>query len=284
METHCILAKQIGENKFNAIYCHWGALWGSEAHIRERQKILTQYYNNDEKVDELLNLGELLCLDKDIEKCGTIRGKHPATTTFEEMLFLSSYYHCSSIYLFTKGEWGFYNKTQALFVKVNSILSRSINKEILGTYTQKYMLTEEKKIYDNCPNIVMYRIQALKDFTTTSGRQVHAGDLGGFIESEKNLSQQGNCWVFDNAIVFADGYVYENAEIRDNAKIIGGEVYGNAQVYENAQVCGRVFGKAKVHGNADVLNTGKVCGFSEVCGDEIIKYEKFTYELPKESK
>lgn len=45
-----------------------------------------------------------------------------------------------------------------------------------------------------------YRIRALKDFETLLGT-VHAGDLGGYIASEDNLSQEGACWVFDDAIV-----------------------------------------------------------------------------------
>ena len=36
----------------------------------------------------------------------------------------------------------------------------------------------------------LYRIQALMDF-----RDVKTGDLGGWVESEYNLSQKGLCWV-----------------------------------------------------------------------------------------
>ena len=35
----------------------------------------------------------------------------------------------------------------------------------------------------------LYRIRALKDLDDN----VHKGDLGGYIQSEKNLSQKGNC-------------------------------------------------------------------------------------------
>ena len=37
----------------------------------------------------------------------------------------------------------------------------------------------------------LYRIKALKDFNN-----VKEGELGGYIESEQNLSQEGNAWVY----------------------------------------------------------------------------------------
>lgn len=56
----------------------------------------------------------------------------------------------------------------------------------------------------------LYRIHALKDFN-----DVKAGDLGGYIETEGNLSQDDNCWIYSNAQVF------DSVKIRDNARISG---------------------------------------------------------------
>ena len=64
----------------------------------------------------------------------------------------------------------------------------------------KYTLTEETK---QVGSKTLYRIKALKDFGS-----VKEGDLGGFIESEKNLSQEGDCRVGGNAWV--DGYAQVN--------------------------------------------------------------------------
>ena len=64
----------------------------------------------------------------------------------------------------------------------------------------------------------LYRIQAVKDFG-----EVKKGDLGGWIESEKNLSQDDDSWVggetmvFDNAIVTDFGFVNGCAEICGDA-------------------------------------------------------------------
>ncbi len=60
----------------------------------------------------------------------------------------------------------------------------------------------------------LYRIRALKDFGT-----VKAGDLGGFIESENNLSQDGLCWVADNAKVFGDARIFADAVVEDDAQV-----------------------------------------------------------------
>ena len=41
-------------------------------------------------------------------------------------------------------------------------------------------------------NLILHRIKALKDFGC-----VKAGEFGGWIETEENLSQDGTSWVFD---------------------------------------------------------------------------------------
>ena len=54
--------------------------------------------------------------------------------------------------------------------------------------SNKYKMIEETIVVGGH---VLHRIQALKTF----GCFVHEGDLGGFIETEENLPQEGNCWV-----------------------------------------------------------------------------------------
>ena len=57
----------------------------------------------------------------------------------------------------------------------------------------------------------LHRIRALRDMR----EDVHAGDLGGFVQSEENLSQEGQCWIAGNAIVAEEAYVYGEMCIRD---------------------------------------------------------------------
>lgn len=66
-----------------------------------------------------------------------------------------------------------------------------------------------------------YRIEAIKDFN-----DVKKGDIGGYVENEDNLSQYGDCWIYD------DARVYGNAKVCDNAKI-----YGRAKIHGNAIIC-----------------------------------------------
>ena len=100
---------------------------------------------------------------------------------------------------------------------------------------KKYELTSETKIVFGH---ILYRIKALSSFGCVS-----AGDLGGFLESEKNLSQNGDAWVYGNAEVYGDAWVYGNAR-----------VYGNAEVYGDAWV----YGDARVYGNAEVSEIGAI--------------------------
>jgi len=124
----------------------------------------------------------------------------------------------------------------------------------------KYKLTDEKIKYNGR---MLYRIQALKDFG-----DVKAGDLGGWIESERNLSQDGNCWVSDDARIYGNAWVYDNALVSHNAR-----VYGDAWVYDDALISGNawVSGNARVYD--DVLISGKawVSGNARVYGDTEIK-------------
>ena len=96
--------------------------------------------------------------------------------------------------------------------------------------SKKYELTDETMEWEGH---TLHRIKALRDFNN-----VKAGDLGGWVESEDNLSQYEKCWLCDNAIVYGDAIVCNNARIYDNAIVYGdARIYGNAIVYDNARVC-----------------------------------------------
>ena len=124
---------------------------------------------------------------------------------------------------------------------------------------KKYELTSETKIVFGH---ILYRIKALSSFGYVS-----AGDLGGFLESEKNLSQNGNAWVSGNARVYGNAEVSGNAEVYGNAEVSGNaEVYGNARVSGSAEVSdnARVYGNARVSGSAEVYGSARVSGNAEV--------------------
>jgi UDP-3-O-[3-hydroxymyristoyl] glucosamine N-acyltransferase len=93
---------------------------------------------------------------------------------------------------------------------------------------KKYEFIEEKSFY----GIILKRIKRLSD-----------GIVGGWIQSEDNLSHNGNCFIYDNAKVFGNAEVSGNAKVYDNAFVFGNakvsgnaEVSGNAFVYDNARI------------------------------------------------
>ena len=75
---------------------------------------------------------------------------------------------------------------------------------------RKYELLQDQTI-EWCGR-TLYRIRALRDFGN-----VRAGDVGGYIECERNLSQDGNAWVYGNAQVYDNAWVYGDARVCDNA-------------------------------------------------------------------
>ena len=100
---------------------------------------------------------------------------------------------------------------------------------------KKYELTEETI---NVFGKTLHRIRATRDFSN-----VHAGDLGGFIENELNLSHDRDTWVYGNAWAYGEARVYGNALVSGEAR-----VYGNALVSGDA----RVYGNALVKGPRDI--------------------------------
>ena len=104
-----------------------------------------------------------------------------------------------------------------------------------------------------------WRIRAVRSFS-----DVEKGAFGGLIESERNLSHDGDCWIYD------DSYVFGRAQVRDDAKVCGGAWVGDsAQIYEKAVVTGSAWIAldTRIHGTA-------VVDFCAVQGDIIITPKK----------
>ena len=134
---------------------------------------------------------------------------------------------------------------------------------------KKYELTQNiKDFYEH----TLYQIKALIDIPE---KDIKIGDLGGYIESEDNLSHEGSCWVADEARIYGQARIYGdakvcgNAEIYDNAKVYGDAmVYDYAKIYDYASVYGAtsVYGKAHVYSLARVFDFAQVFGQTHVCG------------------
>ena len=66
---------------------------------------------------------------------------------------------------------------------------------------KKFKLGGEMKVLSS--ERTLFRIVALRDFS-----DVKKGDVGGWVESEKNLSHDGDCWISGDAMVSGNSCVY----------------------------------------------------------------------------
>ena len=82
-----------------------------------------------------------------------------------------------------------------------------------------------------------------------------AGDLGGYVESEKSLSQEGDAWISGNAHISGDAWISGNAHISGDAHISGNaNISGDAHIFGD----GLIFWASKVgseNGTLTVYNT-----------------------------
>lgn len=125
---------------------------------------------------------------------------------------------------------------------------------------KKYTVTDEDVLLED-ETTRLYRIKALKDFG-----DVKKGDLGGFIQGEYNLSQEGTAWVYDNAKVFWAGKVEDNAIVRDTAVVNDSRVIDSAVVEGNALVTrGSTISKS-----AQVSNNAIISGEALITDNAIV--------------
>lgn len=125
---------------------------------------------------------------------------------------------------------------------------------------KKFELTNESIVVNGKK---LFRIKALRSFGI-----VKVGDLGGFIEKEANLDNDGYAWIFGNAKVFDNAKVFGDAWVDGSAQIYGdSQVFENAWIKDNAQVYDHawIYGHSEVFGKAQIFTDSCVCGNAIVC-------------------
>ena len=108
------------------------------------------------------------------------------------------------------------------------------------------------------------RIEALRSF-----ENVNKGDIGGFVDSDMNLSHDGTCWVFNSARVSGDARVSDSARVSGDAEVSDSAwVYGSAWVSDSARVSGdaEVSDSARVFDSAQIFDSARVSGNARVFG------------------
>lgn len=171
----------------------------------------------------------------------------------------------------------------------------AVGEELMGKYEIDYNdFIIMNELEDS--EFKIYRIRALKDFS-----DVKVGDLGGYVQTEKNLSHEGNCWIYDKAKAFEDAVIKDNAKIYDLVKvgdnaivsddaIVRGEnmtITNNAIVEHRTEVSGNgfIFGDARIQGRARVNGewvviegNAVVTGFAKVYGRATLDDKVFICE------
>lgn len=102
---------------------------------------------------------------------------------------------------------------------------------------------------------------------------VKKGSLGGYVMNESNLSHEGPCWIYDNAIV------KNYAKVLDSASIFGTSLMchesiarGNAGIYDNARLKGSsvIQDNALISGNACLMDRAVLKGRASVNNECIL--------------
>ncbi len=122
MSTRCLIIKDYG-NKFKAIYCHW------DGYPSYTGNMLDEYYKDDSVIDELLALGDISYLAKNVKSKSNEthsfenpvkdvvvayhrdRGEDICIREFENLTQLFDNAHdswCEFLYLWRNNEWEVY--------------------------------------------------------------------------------------------------------------------------------------------------------------------------------
>lgn len=145
----------------------------------------------------------------------------------------------------------------------------------------KYRLSDETRQWhwengEGQATTTLRQIIAMSDFN-----DIISGTKGGWVEDEHSLSQDGNCWVYDeNSVVFGHARIADNARITQScvishhAKITGNSLIEAAQISHSALISDNVTaqhseirGECHIFGNARILNHSVVIAAKGLTAD-----------------
>ena len=154
---------------------------------------------------------------------------------------------------------------------------------------QKYEITDI--VHEKHP--FLHRIRALRDI----GKDVKAGELGGFVEYEGNLSFEpgDDAWIYNDAIAAGDSVVEKGSALRTRAVVCGSAcvshgsvLFGDARAEDDAYLRGvTMWGSARASGTSVIVASpddparaprlsgrcvvyGKVMGDVQLLGDAVV--------------
>lgn len=164
---------------------------------------------------------------------------------------------------------------------IRNLYSQNFVDDIINNFLDNAKIFEDKYMITNIKHnkYEYYRIKSLKYFS-----DVRVGDVGGFVQSYDNLSQDGDCWIYDDAMVLDNAKITESAVVRDDADIEDDvQVSGNAEVYGKAELRDKVIisGNSKIYDKCKIEDSCDVTGNVEVYGESQLSDNVKLYDNAK---
>ena len=129
---------------------------------------------------------------------------------------------------------------------------------------KKYEILMDKENTIEWEGRTLHRIRALKDF-----RNVRKGDTGGYVENEYNLSQEGDCWIYDEAKAMDNSRMYDNSVMYDYSEMYDySTMYNNSRMYDYSEI----HDSSIMHDNGRMYNNSRMYDYSEI-HDSSIMYD-----------
>ncbi len=175
-----------------------------------------------------------------------------------------------------------YGKQCYIFKNDTLITVLRIPENLVGEVARirKERITAKKYYLDRNDVILIHGLQLFRIIAERDFSDVHKGDLGGYIMNTRNLSHEGDCWVYDDAHVYGRALIKDNATVRNEASIDGHAVISgyaaildHSVVRDNATVSEHVIltGNSQIRGNACICGKGTASNY--VCNSD-------THRLP----
>ncbi len=101
--------------------------------------------------------------------------------------------------------------------------------------------------------IILHRVILKKDVLLgdlENGVLLKSGTIGGYVESGKNLSQHGGCWLDDSCMIYGDAKITGEIQVVENSVISGSASLSGEGLIRKTTVSG----EASIH-NADVSSS-----------------------------
>lgn len=111
-------------------------------------------------------------------------------------------------------------------------------------------------------------LRRIRSLVEIPGR-VKAGEFGGFVESEDNLSHEGACWIGDNSKAYGNSRVKDSATMRGYSEIWDSSILeGDSVVVDRAVIRDR----STCSGNSLIKDSALIAGTSIITDRAVIEY------------